>query len=422
MPLQYCEDIPAELETSPVDTTPTWHRDIAPLVGVRCGGCHAEGELAPFLLQEHADYASRVDLVRDSVLTGRMPPWSAEPCCGREYQGDRSLRPEELDTLVAWLDAGAPEGDPDEEPVDPPDTAGQGLDRVDVEVSMAEPYTPEARYGSDDSRCFIVELPPEARGTMAVGSRVIPGQVAVVHHVILALAEGKALQEFEALDAEDPGPGWDCYGGFGARLAGNLGGYVPGQTGAMLPEGFGMPIGEEAALVLNMHYDLSAVQPGGSAEGADPTDRSTVQLMLDDTVEKELTGIPILHPLWLYDEGMHLEGDFAETSYGFSWDPQVVYGRGKSWDVWGVLLHMHELGQRGSVSLLRADGTQECLLHVDDWDFDWQADYWLTEPVRLAPGDEVYVECHWTNPGEDMAWEADQEMCAGGLMVAAVEE
>lgn len=92
------------------------------------------------------------------------------------------------------------------------------------------------------------------------------------------------------------------------------------------------------------------------------------------------------------------------------------------------MLHMHELGTIGRVAILRADGSTDCLLNITRWDFHWMADYYFATPVRLEPGDKVYVECHWDNTeanqkvvnGElltprTLRWATDDEMCGAVL-------
>ncbi|MEY3211450.1 MAG: hypothetical protein RIT28_1931 [Pseudomonadota bacterium] len=404
---QYCEVVPDQLPVSPVEEPLTWHRDVQPIIQARCERCHTEDDvMAPFPLTRWEDLASRAEVIRDSVVSGRMPPWSADDCCGRSFRLDRSLTPAELDTLVGWLDQGAPEGDPNDAPAESVTPDWGSLSRVDLRLTMPAPYLASPKQGDDELRCFLIDVPEESTGGYVVGARVIPGNRDIVHHVATGLVLPEHLAEVEALDALDDAPGWDCYGGTNVATTGNMGGYVPGQDGMELPPGLGIAVPRGAKLILNMHYDLSAF------DGVPQEDQTSIEVMLEETVERPLVAIPVLHPLWLFDKGMALPGDFTETAYGAAWDPSVLYGRARRFELWGAFVHMHELGVETSFAILRQDGTQECLLHIERWDFDWQADYWYTEPVILEPGDQLYVECRFLNPYGDIAWEADQEMCA----------
>ena len=60
-------------------------------------------------------------------------------------------------------------------------------------------------------------------------------------------------------------------------------------------------------------------------------------------------------------------------------------------------LHMHTLGTRATASIVRADGSTQCLLQIDDWNFHWQGSYGLRTPPTFNPGDKLRVECHWDN-------------------------
>ena len=340
--LQYCED-PQRPVAQAVDREVTWYADVEPIFATRCAGCHADGEAAPFALTTYDEVAAYDQPVYEAIVRGEMPPWSAEDCCGKTYRTDRRLAQDELDLVVAWLEQDMPVGD--EADHVPLESAPGTLERVDVEVALAEPYSPSGKNGtSDEVRCFLVELPEEAWGRYATGFHFQPDNRPIVHHAIVDLVAADDRSTFEELDAASSGPGWDCYGGGGTGTGGNLGGWVPGQGALEMPEGLGRKIEPGTLLLLNLHYDMTA---------GDGQDQSSVQFMLEDSVDHEVTALALMHPLWLYGESMAVPGDSEETSYGFSWDPSKFYGW-KTYDVWGAFFHMHELGQSGSIAILDA--------------------------------------------------------------------
>jgi len=119
----------------------------------------------------------------------------------------------------------------------------------------------------------------------------------------------------------------------------------------------------------------------------------------------------------------------------FAYDPTVVITKGEAVEMHNVMLHMHELGSIGRVAILRADGTTDCLLNITQWDFHWMADYYFEKPVRIAPGDKLYVECHWDNtaenqrlvngerePPRDLVWKTQDEMCGAILTYSVAVE
>ena len=195
---------------NPLDpNAPTWHADVAPIVSRSCAGCHVEGAIGGFPLITFDDVRTIANPIRDSVQSRRMPPWGADNDCNT-YENNRALTQDEVDTIVAWVDGGAQEGDPADSPGPVAPLTPPTLDRVDLSLSLAEPYTPQA--SPDDYRCFLMEWPYEER-VWVTGYEVVPDNAAIVHHVIPFLIDPDDAEEYRALDAADPAPGYTCYGG-----------------------------------------------------------------------------------------------------------------------------------------------------------------------------------------------------------------
>lgn len=388
---------------------PTYYEHAKPILDARCAGCHVEGGLAPFALTTYDEaYRYRFD-VEAAVASGHMPPWQPSDCC-RPYRWTRSLPPLEKETLLAWTQAGAPPGDPADEGAPIP-TDRAALERVDVTLEMPEPYTPVARIGDDEIRCFLLDWPIDEE-VFVTGLEVRPGNRALVHHAIVWVVEESEADDLRALDAASDGLGWDC-GGFGLDFSpnGSIGGFTPGDTAVTYPGGLGRKVPARSAIVLSLHYDTSA--------GTSIPDRTAIDVMVERSVEKEIQGFAVGNPQWLVEGGLVIPAG-GESMVWFAYDPTTVANRGAPFLVWAVNLHMHEHGTRGSLAILRASGEVECLLDIPAWDFHWMADYWLAEPVELRPGDRLYVECHFANPEDrDLGWGTDEEMCGGILLGSA---
>lgn len=112
-----------------------------------------------------------------------------------------------------------------------------------------------------------------------------------------------------------------------------------------------------------------------------------------------------------------------DVTFAYGYDPTLVTNGG-AFLVHGVSLHMHE---RGASAIERADGSLECLLHIADWDYHWQGEYLPTTPVRIAPGDQLKVECHFDNTAanqpngaepQNQWWGDNKEMCIASLMIS----
>src|SRR5215469_15975413 len=90
---------------------PTFYRDVLPILQDRCQECHRPGEIAPMPFLTYQQVRPWAKSIRTAVLTGKMPPWFADPCCGK-FENDRSLSSAERETLINWAGSGAAAGDP----------------------------------------------------------------------------------------------------------------------------------------------------------------------------------------------------------------------------------------------------------------------------------------------------------------------
>ena len=412
-----------EVSEPPPEPPPglTYYKDVKPILDARCAGCHVEDGLAPFPLTTYDDAFQHHGLAAYAVETRQMPPWPPNDCCA-EYRWKRSLAPEEIATIVAWSRQGAPAGDPADEPPPLPRDDAE-LERVDLTLRMPEPYTPVPQIGADDVRCFVLDWPVEDQ-VYVRGIDVRPGNRTIVHHVIAFVGD---RADAARLDAADDGPGWDCTG-FGLDFAptGSIGGWTPGDRATTLPGGLGRKVPAGSVIVLQVHYD--------TAHGVDFADQTEIDVMIEREVEREAKGAAVGNPQWLLDGGMRIPPGEDDAMFWFAYDPTTVANLGEAFLVWGVNLHMHEYGSRGSIAILRASGEVECLLDIPAWEFGWMADYWLAEPVRIDPGDRLYVECHFDNTAanqkivdgqqqapRELGWGTDEEMCGGILITSEVE-
>lgn len=402
----------------------TYYSHAKPIIDAKCAGCHNEGGIGPFALETFDDAFIAQQSTRSAILDGTMPPWQPDDCCN-DYLHDRSLSDQEMAILTAWIDQGGLPGDPAAEG-DPIDFDRGGLSRVDVTVTMPEPFTPMPLIGRDEIRCFVLDWPADWIMDDEVyvrGLDVIPGDRSMVHHVVVATVPRKTADDLREREAEDDRPGWDCYGEIGGDIRETviLGGWAPGYQGVEMPDGLGKKVPEDHVLILNMHYDT------GSGISQDQT---SVELMVTEEPTREMLGSAVMNPLWLVGGGMSIPADDPDTMVYFSWDPTVLT-RDEPFEIYAVNIHMHELGSIGRLAILREDGSVDCLLNITRWDFDWIGEYYLEEPVILEPGDQLFVECHFDNTaanqkivdGEletprDIAWGTDQEMCAAVVGIA----
>lgn len=371
------------------ETTPppevSYYKDIKALVEKRCTKCHFDGGIAPFALKTYDDLYTRKLDIREAVEQRLMPPWPADDSCA-EYTYSNALTQSEIDLIVKWVNLGAPEGDPQDEPLIDEVKPPTGLERVDVSLQLPKPYT--MTKSPDDYRCFVLEWPKQTT-TYVTGFQVKPGEPRVVHHMIAFVAPPSQVAHVRGLDAAEPdAPGYTCYGGPGAQL-GWIGAWAPGGPGGTFPTGTGIKVEPGSVIVIQMHYnDLTA--------GALP-DQTTVEFMLADSVTKPARLIPYTNPVWLGGTTMKIPANEPLVTHSFESDPT---GGSLPITIHLAMLHMHQLGSHGRIRIKRADGSETCVLDVPRWDFHWQLSYPLKTPVTVNPGDKIYLECNWNNTAD----------------------
>lgn len=90
----------------------TFTKDVAPILQRSCQGCHRPGSLAPMSFLTYQETRPWARAIKDKTALREMPPWFVEKNIGiQQFKDDISLTNDEIDTLAAWADAGAPQGD-----------------------------------------------------------------------------------------------------------------------------------------------------------------------------------------------------------------------------------------------------------------------------------------------------------------------
>jgi hypothetical protein len=98
-------------------TAPTFSKDIAPILQAKCQECHQPNSIAPMSLVTFAEARPWARSIKQRVATRQMPPWHIDQSVGvQKFKNDMSLSQKQIDTIVAWVDAGAPQGDPKDLP------------------------------------------------------------------------------------------------------------------------------------------------------------------------------------------------------------------------------------------------------------------------------------------------------------------
>jgi hypothetical protein len=353
------------------DAAVTFNRDVAPIVFNHCATCHRPGEVAPFTLASYRDVSKRAQQIAEVVESRYMPPWKAGGPHG-QFVGDRRLTGEQIRTIRAWVDAGAPEGDAADLPPLPQFAEGWQLGQPDLVVTTPEPFTVPAE-GRDVYHCFVVPLDlPQDVYVTALELR--PSNRKVVHHTLLYLDANGAAR---ALDAASPGPGYPRVGGPGFLPTGGLGGWAPGVSPRHLPDGVGRPVKKGSDLILHTHF-----HPSGKPE----SEQTSVGLYFAKRIPaKVLATIP--------RGSRNIDIAPGESDYtvrdSFTVPADVTLA--------GLFPHAHLICKSIRVTATFADGEERQLISIKDWDWDWQDQYQYADPIQVPRGTRVDMEFVYDN-------------------------
>src|SRR6266540_4292531 len=384
--------------------TPTFSKDVAPIFYAQCISCHRPGEIAPMSLLTFKDARPWARSIAAKVASGAMPPWHADPSVG-DFLNARRLNETEKSVILRWANGGAPEGDPKDLPDPPVHTDGWSIGQPDVILSMQEDY-PIPATGTVAYQYF--EVPAnfdEDRWIKAWEMR--PGNRRAVHHVIVAVkppAPATPSSVPQTVNAPRPQPLFTMADGMeipagqtGGRqlppgqrkplgpndrprprgLGPSIGGYVPGNSWRVFPEGTAIRLPAGSSLVFQVHYT-----PIGEAT----TDRTRLGLIFT----KERPKTP-LSSAALVNGSLHIPAGAADHQV----DAEMTINR----DIllFSLVPHTHVRGKRWLYEVIFPDGRKETILSVPNYDFDWQHEYIFRQPLPLPAGTRIHAVAWYDN-------------------------
>ena len=235
-------------------TAPTFTKDVAPILQKNCQSCHRPGEAGPFSMLTYEDTRPWAGAIKLAVQQKIMPPWFADPQYGH-FANDRSLSQEDIHTIVAWVTAGAPKGDPKDMPAPLNFVEGWGIPKPDAVLQLPREFAvPES--GMVEYQYVIVPTGfTEDKWVQAAEVR--PTEHSVVHHIIAYVREPgsnyfkdqKPGVFFEAVPSKT-----DEKVDTSALPSDFLVGYAPGQPAEILPPGEAKLIKAGSDIVFEVHY------------------------------------------------------------------------------------------------------------------------------------------------------------------------
>ncbi|MEM7078232.1 MAG: hypothetical protein AAF513_06330 [Pseudomonadota bacterium] len=343
----------------------SYSRDIVPLLAENCVACHRDGAIAPWSMSSHAMVRGWSPMMREVVMTRRMPPGQIDTHVSKPIMDVAGLSVAQRQKLIAWIDAGAPV-DGDADPL-------AQMTFSDPKFSLGEPdlvYKVPAQdipaTGVVDYRYVPVELNLD-KDVWVEAMEFVPGDRQVLHHVIAYLSKPAD----KAAKGRSEGPDQ------GQQLAG----FAPGRQPDQFRDNSGRLIPKGSNLLLQMHYTTS---------GKAAVDETLIGIYLHDKLPEHVMsgGVAGQRRFFVpaYDKEYKLQGEqlIERDAYLYSMTP-----------------HMHYRGKYMSYLAQYPDGTSETLLSVPKYDFNWQFNYDLEEPVFLPAGTKLIARGAMDNSAQN---------------------
>jgi len=374
-------DLDVVPEATLASVAPDYATEVAPIIVENCAGCHREGGIGPFAMNSHLMLQGWSPMIREVLMTKRMPPMQVDPTIGH-FDNAAYFDDEELQTLVRWIDAGAPKGAFSADPLSNlayPDVKSWQLGEPDFIVSTPRQEVPAT--GVMDYINVDVELPfDEDKWVKAV--QFIPGDETVLHHLLTYVTA--PAEDFDGGEADQSSV---------ARRF--LEGYAPGKVEAMVfPEDTGVLIPAGHKLSMQFHF---------TTNGRATSDETTLGMYFYDekpsheNFTRSVSSMFVIPP--------HAQNHEVHGTYVF--DNEVVVN--------GLRAHMHFRGKDMKFSVELPDGTMEDLLSVPNYSYAWQPTYQLSEAKLLPAGTKVHVTGAFDNSALNTANPDPDEQVTFGL-------
>jgi mono/diheme cytochrome c family protein len=338
-------------------SVPSYAEDIAPIIAENCASCHREGGVAPFAMDSHTMIRGWSPMIREVLMTKRMPPGQIDPHVG-EFSNDMVLDDADAQALVHWIDAGAPH-DGNNDPL----------------AALTWPQS-EWAFGEPD---LVIDVPPQevpATGVLDYynvvvdvdldedrwvrASQYIPGDRSVLHHTLHSIIPPGQTRGGSLLGGDPDRPG--------------IAPYIPGQapreelpnTGGLLKAG--------SRIAMQMHY---------TTNGRESVDESRIGVWFYPrgfVPEERMSGECACHftPTWQNipphdpDYEMSQTITIEDDAYIYSFTP-----------------HMHFRGKRMRFTATFPDGSTEEMLNIANYNYNWQLAYTLKEPRFVPAGTKI---------------------------------
>ncbi|MEP7354815.1 MAG: cytochrome c [Acidobacteriota bacterium] len=357
--------------------SPTFNKDVLPIFQKNCQTCHRPGEVAPMSLVSYSEARPYAKAIKNAVVTGKMPPWFADPKIGH-FKNLRLLSAADIKTLSAWVDAGAPEGNPKDKPAARTFTDGWNL-KPDLVIEMPKAFQLPAK-GTINYKYIRVKTNFD-HDMWVTAAEMRPGNPQVLHHgKVWVLPPGSSWMANAV-----PGEAYENetqrqFIGRNATDEGNdiLGKFNPG-LGAQdfSSEGAAKFIPKGSDLVFELHY---------TTNGTATSDASKLGLVLAKTPPARryvFNAGPTALNLSIPPRDGNAE---VVSEITLQHEAKLVYAQP----------HMHLRGKDFEMRVIYPTGESETVLK-GTWNFEWQMGYEFAKPILLPKGTRLVAISHFDN-------------------------
>ncbi len=367
-----------------LDAQVNYSEHIAPIIYDNCTVCHRPGEIGPMALTNYNEVKTWAAMIEYTTSIKYMPPWPAD----KEFStfvGERGLTDDEIQLIKDWVAAGVPQGDPNLEPELPTFPTGSQVGTPDLVLSFEQPYIHE---GDLSDQYQIIVLPTgltEDKMIKAIEMR--PGNPNIVHHSLYAIDQSGLAKD---KDDQTPEYGFPSFGDFGVSSAEQFPqAYVPGAKPRKFYTGIGAPMPAGSDLLVQMHYAPIATTQ---------SDSSTINIFFADPGETidRVVKEEIMLPFGaiLTNGPFVMPPETIKTFHGVLTVPSKV-------SLMGIFPHAHLLGKDWTVYAISPQGDTTNLIHIPDWDFNWQNMYFFKRFQVLEPGTKIHAYATYDNTSDN---------------------
>lgn len=350
-----------------------YHRDIARIIQNHCLDCHRTDGIGPFPLESPEQVIAHAGMISEVVNNGSMPPWfaAADPSRPHRWINDTTLTDEQRERLQRWLAGEQALGSAELGPIERRYDNRWSIGTPDLVASLPQRNRIRSTGFMDYLHQKIELTHTEDRWIQAVEIR--PTAPEVVHHVLVYALPRDSRQ----LDIDE--------------RSHFLAAYVPGNSNQMFPPGMAKKLPANHDLVLQMHYT-----PNGRAT----FDQTEIAFRFaDGPPDHEILVTGIANTGIRIQPGAAHHPENAELTV-----PQSAV-------VTAFFPHMHLRGKAFRMELETAEGRQT-LLEVPRYDFNWQLEYRLLNPLTLAAGNRILVT-GWFDNSADNPYNPDPTRLVG---------